>query len=422
MKINFRINLTKTQKEAYKLLHQDDTKYLVCNWSRQCGKTVFAELSLIEYLLKKNTFNAYISPSFSQGRKVYSEITKLLEGKNIIKKANGSTLTIETVFNSTLQFFSLESPTAIRGYTVSGLLVMDEAAFYPDTLTDGSDPFSSVIMPITKARNPKILVISTPKGKRGMFHSLYNKALANDEGFKYIKATIYDDGLVREDEIENIKTLVNPIAFQEEFLCQFLDSSITYFKGFEHCFNKSFNYDDNINQWIGIDLSANGKDETIVTTINQNKQVIQNKILGTLDEKYYRISRIINNTKNLKGVYIENNGIGTPIINEIRKLVDNKRIISDWTTTNKSKNEIISNLALNIANKEIFFDENNKELYSQLSTFIVKYTKKGALQMEAQQGSKDDFVLSLAIALRAMTDLRYSNTIGFAYRPKYRIE
>lgn len=421
MKINFKIKLTKTQQKAYNLLHDEDTQYLVCNWSRQCGKSVFAEISLIEYLCTKNTFNAYISPSFSQGRKVYSELTKLLEGKNIIKKANASTLTIESYFGSTLQFFSLESPTAIRGYTVSGLLVMDEASFYPDTLTDGSEPYSSVIMPITKARKPKVLVISTPKGKRGMFHTLYNKALSNEKGFKYIKATIYDDELVNDEEIKRIKSLVSPISFQEEFLCEFLDSSLTYFQGFEHCFTV-FKYNGDTPQHIGIDLSSNGKDETILTLVNSLKQIKQIPIKGTLDEKYNAISNIINNTRNLKGVYIENNGIGAPMINEIRKLVKNKQIISDWTTTNESKKQIISNLALRISNKEIFFDEEDKELFSQLSTFIVKYSKKGNVQFEAQQGFHDDRVLSLAIALRAQEDLRMNTSYNFTQSKYIRIE
>lgn len=35
-KINFKINLTKKQKEAYEVLHDKDTQYLIARWSRQC--------------------------------------------------------------------------------------------------------------------------------------------------------------------------------------------------------------------------------------------------------------------------------------------------------------------------------------------------------------------------------------------------
>ena len=418
MKLKFKINLTDSQKKAYNILKENDTRYLILCFSRQCGKSVLAEICLIEHLFKSKTFSAYISPTFAQGRKIYNEIIKLLDGKGIVKKSNGQTLTIETVFNSTLQFFSMESPVAIRGNTVSGILVIDEAAFIPDTLTDGSEPFSSVIMPITKARKPKTLVISTPKGKRGMFHDLYNKALGGLKGFKCMKATIYDDGLVTEEEIKQIKDVVNPTAFREEFLCEFLDSALTFFTGFENCFTK-YNYNWNEKQWAGIDLSSVGEDDTIVTFVNESKQTIQYNIKGTLDQKYQKIADLINNCKNLQTVYIEQNGIGSVMINEIRKLVKNKQIIEEWTTTNDSKVRILSQLAVEISKKKIYFNEDNKQLFSQLSTFIYKYTKTGKLQLEAASSRHDDFVLSLAIALEAREKGIVAGDYNFKFGKKY---
>ena len=68
---------------------------------------MFAEIMMIEYLCKSNTFNAYISPTFAQGKKVFAELTQLLEGTGIIKKANAQDLKIESVFGSVLKFFSM---------------------------------------------------------------------------------------------------------------------------------------------------------------------------------------------------------------------------------------------------------------------------------------------------------------------------
>ena len=117
MEVQFNIKLTEGQKQAYDLLHRDDIQYLVLRWSRQCGKTILCECLLMEYLFKPNTFNVYISPTFQLGRKVYAEIIKMLEPTGIIKKANSSTLTIETTYNSTLQFFSIDGYVGIRGTT-----------------------------------------------------------------------------------------------------------------------------------------------------------------------------------------------------------------------------------------------------------------------------------------------------------------
>ena len=120
MRVNFDIKLTKKQQEAYNLIHDEKCRFLIARWSRQCGKTIFAEIMLIEYLCKPDTFNAYISPTFSQGKKVFAELNTLLEASGIIKKSNAADLRIDTIYGSSLKFFSMESPTAIRGNTISG--------------------------------------------------------------------------------------------------------------------------------------------------------------------------------------------------------------------------------------------------------------------------------------------------------------
>lgn len=403
MKVKFNINLTNGQKEAYQIAHDKDTKQLVLVWSRQSGKSVFAEIILIENLLKKNKFSAYISPTFQLGRKVYKELVNILDGKGIIKKANSSTLTIETITNSTLQFFSVESYTAIRGTTVNGVLICDEAAYYPDVLPNGENIWGNVIMPITKARQPLTILISTPCGKQGFFYDFYLRALNGEKGIKYLKRTIYDDNLVNDEQIEEIKKSIPPLAFEQEFLCSFLDNSLTFFNGFENCYTKKMDYSSN-KEWIGVDLSGDGTDETIVTKINDRNQVIQYKIEGTLDEKYKKIAKIINDANPI-AVYMENNGLGAPMINETKKLVKNKNKIYEWNTSNSSKEEIIVDLAMSIVNKELEYDDT--ELYSQFGTFICKISKTKKLTFAAKEGKKDDRIMSLAIALKCKQDFKY---------------
>lgn len=371
------------------------------------GKTVLAEIMLIEYLFKKNSYNVYISPTFQLGRKVYTEITKMLEGKGVIRKANASTLTIETIYGSTLQCFSVEAYTSIRGTTVSGILVMDECAYYPDLLPNGEEPFSNVIYPIIKARKPKVLCISTPRGKRGMYWQLYLRAVDKEKGYREITSTIFDDSLVSESEINEIKRNISDIAFRQEFLVEFLDSSLTFFKGYQDCFS-DFTFNEKEKIHIGVDLAANGEDATVVTLINESMQVKQYVIEGTLDVKYNKIANIINSVPNLVAAYLENNGVGTPMINEIKRLVRHRSKIYEWTTTNSSKEEIVSDMAVKIANKEIHFNNDDTGLFAELGSFIVKYTKSGRMQFEAQSGKHDDKVLSACIALRCKNDLKYN--------------
>lgn len=371
------------------------------------GKTVLAEIMLIEYLFKPNTYNVYISPTFQLGRKVYTEITKMLEGKGVIKKANASTLTVETIYGSTLQCHSIEAYTSIRGTTVNGILVMDECSYYPDVLPNGEEPFSNVIYPIIKARKPKVLCISTPRGKRGFWYSMFLKAVAGEKGYKEITATIFDDSLVTEEEINEIKRNISDIAFRQEFMVEFLDSSLTFFKDYQDCFS-DFTFNDKEKIYIGVDLSANGEDATVVTLINESMQVKQYVVEGTLDMKYNKIANIINSVPNLVAAYLENNGVGTPMIAEIKKLVKHRNKIYEWNTSNSSKEEIVSDMAVKIANKEIHFNNDDTGLFAELGSFIVKYTKSGRMQFEAQSGKHDDRILSACIALRCKNDIKYN--------------
>lgn len=412
MELVFDIKLTEGQKMGYDLCHNPNNKKVVLCYSRQSGKTVLAEILLIEYLCKRNKYSVYISPTFQLGRKVYRELLSLLEGTNIIKKANSSTLTIESVFGSTLQFHSAEAYTSIRGTTVSGVLIIDEAAYIPDIMPNGESFWSNICMPITKARKPLTVFISTPCGKQGFFYEYYLKALNNEDGIVQLTRTIYDDNLVTEEQIKEIKESISSKAFEQEFLCKFLDSALTFFEGFENNFTK-YTYQKG-KEWIGIDLSGNGTDETIFTSINTLNQVRQVKVTGTLDIKIAKLASLINES-NAVMVYMENNGLGAPIINDVKKLVHNSGKIVEWTTTNASKEDIISNLAVAIANKTIMFNQEDTELFAQFGTFICKISKTKKLTFAAQEGKKDDRIMSLAIALKCKDDNKYTGNLNINF-------
>lgn len=408
--IKLDLKLTKKQQEVYDNIHDEETKYLVVRFSRQCGKSVIAEILLLEQIVRPNTFSAYISPTFSQGQKVYKEIVKLLQPTGLLKSANGSNLEIESIYGGVIKFFSMQSPNAIRGNTVNGLLVLDECAFFPDMLPDGSEPWSSIIYPIIKAnlKRNKVLLISTPKGKRGLLWKSYNNALNGLEGWREVSATIYDDELVSPEEIKNIKESMNEVSFKEEFLVEFLDNSISFFSGYGDCFQE-YVYDETQIQFIGIDPAGNGQDDFILTKINKLGQTKSIEITGTLDQKYQKCADIINNTPNLKAVYVEINGIGSPICNEIKKLCNRSNIITEWITTNETKVQMLSELAISIVKKDIMFEESDTKLYSQFGTFGYSHTKTGKLQLMGNGSSHDDKILSMGLANKARNN---NNTFG----------
>ena len=407
--------MTDGQKAAYAAVHDTHCRYLTLVWSRQSGKTVWAELILLEYLMQKDKFSAYISPTFSLGRQVYKNIVKLLEPTGFIHKANSSTLTIETIFGSTLQFFSVDAYTSIRGNTITGILICDEAAYYPKVLPNGEQIWDNVIMPITKARCRHVVFISTPHGKSGFFYDMYQRALEceakKERRYRQITRTIMDDELVSEEQRLEIQKTISDLAYRQEFLCQWIDDANSVFTGFAACF-KDYEYDDSQKQWGGIDLNSVGEDDTVLTFINESQQTRQYVIQGkTMNDKYDQIAYHINNAPNLQCVYCEKNGVGAPIFEEIKKRLRVKHKLREWLTTNPTKVDIIDALAVEIQNERISFEEANEILFSQFGTFGFTLTKTKKISYAATGASHDDCVMSMAIALKAKQDNKGNRTV-----------
>lgn len=399
MTINFDINLTRSQRQAYDIVHDPKNTYCVFRWSRQCGKTVFAEIILIESLCSPNTKNVYISPTYSQGAMVFKEIVRLLEGKGILKKSNAGNLSIETVFGSSLEFFSMQSPNSIRGHTVRGVLILDECAFFPDTLPDASEPWSSIIYPIVKAniKRNKVLAISTPKGTRGTFYQFHINCVKQLRGWQEFTATIYDDDLISANDIEALKENMTPLAFREEFMVEFIEGSTSYFQGYDKCFDLD-EYDEDDMCFGGVDFSTSGTDDTVLTFVNTKKQVQSLVITGSLDEKYMKIAKIVN-SRNCKKLVCEANSIGLPMLNEIRKRLVDPSIVVEFWTSNATKEEIIGELSMDISKHDIHFVVTDTKLRLQLQNFGVSYSKTGKARLLGNNNSHDDTVLSLAFAL-----------------------
>ena len=408
------LKFTKTQEKAWRILNMANCKELVLAWSRQSGKSVFLEFCCIYFLLKKWANIGYITPQFAHSRKVYSDIIKILEPTGLIKTANASTLQIELINGNRLSFFSAESPTAIRGNSFRGLVVIDEAAFVADTTSDGQDFFNSILMPTCKAYKPKVIYASTPLAKSGTF---YSKFMRGQEGHPHtdtpnkvysIKATIYDDSLITAEEIEEIKNSIPEASFQREFMVEFMDNAMSAFTDYTDKFTLKKQIDFNQPLWIGVDFHSVGSDSTVVSLINADNDVWQIEIKGGLDAQYRQIANILDKCKKLVIAYMESNSIGEVMLNEVKKLTKQRSKVIEWCTTNESKEIQVGLIQTHLTKDMMHFEESNKQLKNQFDTFGFSISKTRKITYAALSGHHDDRVLSLMIAMQAKEDYAYS--------------
>lgn len=411
MQINFDISLSKSQQEVYDLVQDKKYKYITVVFSRQSGKTVLMLVLCIQWMFHKNMSIAYICRNFVLSKRLYKELIKILP-KEIIKSANGTDLSIESIYGSTLNFYSAEQGASLRGQTFN-YMICDEFAFHKMEQPDGTHLWNDILSPTLKARGKKCIFVSTPLGKNNIFYEMYQRGLS-DEFPKYVSIlkTIYDDGFITNDEIEEIKKSIPELSFKQEYLCEWIDDGLSFFQGFSECFD--IDKVSNGKCWIGIDCSGDGTDATVCSKINENGEIELFEAVGTLDMKYRQIADYLNR-ENPVAVYGEINGLGLPMLEEIKKLVRHKSKIYDWTTTNSSKEEIISDLAVSIANKDVHFLKDDMKTYNELGDFVVTVSKSRKLTFAARGSGHDDRVMATAIAHKCRSDFKYSglNNMNF---------
>lgn len=404
MTVNFNISLSKSQKEVYDLVHNDDYKYYTVVFSRQSGKSTLMMVLCIEWLFGMNNNIAYLCKNFKPlAITLYKNIIKILP-KEVIKSSNGSDLSIESIYGSTLTFFSAEQGSSLRGQTFTHV-ICDEFSFFKMEQTDGTHLWYDILSPTLKVRGKKCLFVGTPLGKNNILYEMYQRGLSDDfPDYVSILKNIYDDGFITPEEIEKTKREIPEISFRQEYLCEWLEDGLTFFQGYSDCFDIDKWTGDKC--WIGIDFSSDGQDSTICAKISDNGSVEIFEAKGTLDMKYRQIADYIDKN-NPVAVYAENNGVGSPMIGEVKKLVRHRSKIYEWTTTNSSKEEIVSDLAVAIANREVHFIKSDGKLYNELGNFVVTVSKTRKLTFAARGSGHDDTVLATCIALRCMEDLKY---------------
>lgn len=403
MKVNIKgIKLTESQRLIYNAANDKEHRIVMCNLSRQQGKTTVVMLLCMKWLTEKNQDIIYFTPTFTLAKRIYNNIMKMLP-LQFVRKANASDLFIEAINGSQLRFFSGEAAQAARGSNCTKL-VIDEAAYIKQEI-DGQDFYYNIVLPLTKVHCDKIVMISTPKSTFGFYHDLCMQAISGErDDMIYIKRTIYQDSLIKPEEIEELKKGYPPMAWKCEFECQFISNALSVFPNYDSCFDETYTTG---KCWIGIDPSSVGEDNTILTVINEKNQVKQYKIDGELDAKYAQIAKLINHYTPV-ATYIENNSIGEVMANEIKKQLTRKSNFYTFSTTNESKKDYISLIAVAIANNEIHFEPDNKLLYSELGTFAYHLTKTGNITYAAVDGKHDDTVTSLGIAMQCKQDFKYT--------------
>lgn len=191
---------------------QTPKRQTILNCSRQSGKSTIASLLALHRALNRpKTLILIVSPSLRQSSELFKKIAELYRTINIIPTLESLT---RAEFENGSRIISLPGQeSTIRGYSAVDLLIVDEASRVPDSL------YYSV-RPMLATSRGKIVLLSTPFGKRGFFYEIWEKG---DSSWEKIKITVDDCPRIPKEFVEEERANLPTNWFLQEYYGEFLD-------------------------------------------------------------------------------------------------------------------------------------------------------------------------------------------------------
>ncbi|MEJ7863197.1 MAG: terminase family protein [Pyrinomonadaceae bacterium] len=198
-------------------LLRSDAKQLILNCSRQSGKsTISAVLGLHQAIYTPDSLVLLLSPSLRQSQELFRKMKdtyNALESPALPKPTEESALRLELDNGSRIVALP-GSESTVRGFSNVALLICDEAAACEDSL------FFS-IKPMLAVSNGRIILLSTPRGKRGFFFDVWTNA-ADD--WKRVLITANQCPRISPSWLESERRAMPDFWFRQEFLCEFCET------------------------------------------------------------------------------------------------------------------------------------------------------------------------------------------------------
>lgn len=368
-------------------------KVLVIKAKRQVGKNFLGTAVLLNYC-SMGKINAILEPSLNQCRRVFKQITKALAKSGLLATSNASTLTIEFKNGAEILFKSAGSGDNLRGDTITGVLIIDEAAFIEDDIIE-------TILPTIDANNANLMIISTPLFTSGFFYEEYisdglNKLVLDWNQYdtsEFLSAT----------KLEEYRRRLSPNKFKSEYLGQFITENGLLFNNLEACIGDPTSQD---KLYIGIDFATgSGSDYTSISGINQDgEQVFIERIKDVPPTKQVEWLANIINSHNVVKILAEKNSIGAVYIDMLKKKI--RCPITNWVTTNSSKKDLVTTLQLALENNQIKILDDVKML-DELRKYQAEVNiRTNTVSYNASVGNDDD-VIALMLSYKA-----YKGTLG----------
>jgi hypothetical protein len=189
------------------------------NCSRQAGKsTTAAVLGLHEALYHPGSLTILVSPSQRQSSELFRKVTELREKLSTQPELSEDNKLSMSVRGGGRVLSLPGSEATIRGFSGATLIVEDEASRVPDELY-------MAIRPMLAVRGGRLILMSTPFGKRGHFWREWS------EGVNWQRVEVPASRVPRisKEFLEEERSSMGDWWFSQEYGCEFRESTDAVF-------------------------------------------------------------------------------------------------------------------------------------------------------------------------------------------------
>ena len=192
-------------------------KRLLLNCSRQAGKsTTAAILALHRALFYPASLVLLVSPSLRQSSELFRKVQDLL--KSLLQEQQPELVEdnkLSLTMKNKSRIVSLPgSEGTIRGFSGANLIIEDEAARVPDDLY-------FAVRPMLAVSGGRLILMSTPFGKRGHFFKEWTEG---GDTWERIQVTAYDCPRISREFLEEERQTMGDWWFRQEYLCEFVET------------------------------------------------------------------------------------------------------------------------------------------------------------------------------------------------------
>jgi hypothetical protein len=195
-------------------------KRLIMCCARQTGKsTVASILALHRALYYPGSLILLVSPSLRQSSELFRKVADMLDRLKVRPDLIEDNKLSCTMANKSRIVSLPSSEGTIRGFSGANLIIEDEASRV-------SDDLYKTIRPMLATSNGKLILMSTPFGKRGHFYEEWTQGI----GWERVKVPATECPRISKEFLEEERRSLGEWWYLQEYMCEFMEAVDAAFK------------------------------------------------------------------------------------------------------------------------------------------------------------------------------------------------